>query len=205
MKKYHAKIVFWSRKAFIRLFVLSYKLPLRLYFRYPKWHDLSLIECEYAQHIVKHLNKKKSRTKVLEVGCGLGNILRNLDFEEKIGVDIDNKVLKAFRLLNYFSLRNTQITLVNSDVESLPVYEKCDAIILVNWIHEIDQVTLITYIDKLYYRYLNDGGELIFDTVAKKSYKHNHSIEAVINSLCIEKYSMIGLFRHGRAVYSIRK
>ena len=77
------------------MYVLSYKFPLRLYFKYPKWHDISLIECEYAQQIVKYLNKKQIRGKVLEVGCGMGNILRNLDFEIRIGVDIDNKVLKA--------------------------------------------------------------------------------------------------------------
>ncbi len=205
MKNSFFRLFLWLRKAFIRLCVLSYKLPLRLYFKYPKWHDLALIECEYAQYIVRHLNKKQTRGQVLEIGCGMGNILRNLDFETRIGVDIDNKVLKAFSFLNYFSSANKNIKLINVGVNDLPIYKNCDAIVIVNWIHELDQETLVSYLNKLFHQYLSHGGELIFDTVSKKSYRHNHSIEAVIKSLSIEKYTVIGQFRHDRKVYSLKK
>ena len=199
------KFMAWLKKASIRLYVLSYKLPLRIWFKYPKWHDLALIECEYAQCIVTHLNGRQIRGKVLEIGCGIGNILRNLDFEKRIGVDIDDRVLRAFSFLNYFSSVNKNIKLINSDLSNLPTYKNCDVIILVNWIPELDQDTLIGYINTLYPQYLSDGGELVFDTVSKKSYRYNHSIEAVIRSLPIEKYKVIGQFRRGRIVYSLKK
>ena len=205
MKNGSLILLAWLKKAFIRLCVLSYKLPLRLWFKYPKWHDLALIECEYAQYIVTHLNRRQIRGKVLEIGCGMGNILRNLDFETRIGVDIDDRVLKAFSFLNYFSSVNKNIKLINSGVSNLPTYKNCDAIILVNWIHELDEDTLIGYINTLYNQYLTDGGELVFDTVSKKSYSYNHSVEAVIRSLAIEKYTVIGHFRRGRIVYSLKK
>ena len=196
MKNGSLKFLAWLKKASIRLYVLSYKLPLRIWFKYPKWHDLALIECEYAQYIVRHLNKKQTRGQVLEIGCGMGNILRNLDFETRIGVDIDDKVLKAFGFLNYFSSANKNIKLVNLGIDDLPIYKNCDAIILVNWIHELDKQTLLSYLNKLFHQYLSHGGELIFDTVSKKSYRHNHSIEAVIKSLSIDKDTVIGRFRH---------
>ena len=107
--------------------------------------------------------------------------------------------------MNYFSSENKNIKLVNLGVNDLPTYKNCDAIILVNWIHELDQETLLGYINILFHQYLSDGGELVFDTVSKKSYRHNHSIEAVIKSLSIEKYTVIGQFRHDRKVYSLKK
>ena len=161
------KVFFWIIKAFKRILALSYKLPLRLWFQYPKWHDLTLMECSYARLIIAHLNRRVRREKVLEIGCGLGNILRNLKYNQKVGVDRDRNVINALSFFLKFSFLDNKTDLIHGDIKSVKNLDTSDAIILVNWIHEIDPITLKGYLSKLFDDYLNCGGEIIFDTVSQ--------------------------------------
>src|SRR5882672_11472339 len=78
---------------------------LYLYFRFSRWHIISLRERPYARAIIDYLNSRppEQRGKALEIGCGLGDIIRRVDFENRVGLDADNSVLRAARFLSSFS------------------------------------------------------------------------------------------------------
>ena len=55
-------------------------------FRFDKWHLNTFKERNYAQSIVKYLNDNTSRQKLnmVEIGCGLGDIIRNIKINYKV-------------------------------------------------------------------------------------------------------------------------
>jgi SAM-dependent methyltransferase len=163
------------------------------------------MECQYAKSIVTHLNKREKRKKVIEIGCGLGNILRHLRYNERIGIDRDINALKAFSFFERFSLFKNKAKLIQSDIVSIKKSEASDAIILVNWIHEIDPSTLKDHFAKLFVDFLKLDGEIIFDTVSQNTYMHNHDAKYLTEGLPDADCVLIGTFDRGRNIYSIKK
>ena len=163
------------------------------------------MECSYARLIIAHLNRRVRREKVLEIGCGLGNILRNLKYNQKVGVDRDRNVINALSFFLKFSFLDNKTDLIHGDIKSVKNLDTSDAIILVNWIHEIDPITLKGYLSKLFDDYLNCGGEIIFDTVSQNTYKYNHDEQFLCEGLKRAECTLLGKFERGRNIYSIRK
>src|SRR6185295_5234755 len=84
-----------------------FRLLLYFYFRFDKWHINTLYERKYANDIVRYLNARPAmkRNSIAEIGCGLGDLLRNLKFLNRTGYDIDLNALRAARFLSRISLK----------------------------------------------------------------------------------------------------
>ena len=156
---------------------------IRKYYNYNSWHDSFFSDRPYAQKIVAHLNKRQKRDALLEVGCGTGDMLRRLTFKKKYGFDYEMQALKGLRFLSLFYNAGGKIKLMKFNFNKDKIYKSYDAIILVNWIHEIDPEILKQQIEKIFYRNLNSGGEIIIDTLRNQNYKHNHSIDSLTKNL----------------------
>ena len=83
----------------------AFKILLRRFFGFDRWHLVTFYERPYAIDIVKYANERSSRSSALEIGSGLGDILRRLDYASKVALDREKEVLSALvfitRLQNF--------------------------------------------------------------------------------------------------------
>ena len=201
MKSYLKKLV---RKAFA-LLKRFFRFLLYLYFGFDKWHLSTLYEKKYAKDITRYLNSKSkaSNNTVVEIGCGLGDIIRNINSIHKIGYDIDVDVLKAACFLSGITFKKK----VNFKWFKFPesnLDEKADAIILVNWIHHIAPSVLKPKIEDYFHNNLLLDGEIIIDTVQDREYKFNHDISYLAKDIKAT-INKLGDYDRQRTIWIIKK
>ncbi len=153
-------------------------------FHFDEWHTIPLSAKKYAKDIIRYLNnlQEDDREAIVEVGCGLGDLVRYLKFKERTGLDMDINVLRAVKFLSKISFNGK----VNFQIFTFPESElngKYDAIVLVNWIHNIPPETLKAKIDTYFTNSLTKNGRIIIDTVKDKEYKYNHDINFLTRGL----------------------
>jgi hypothetical protein len=154
--------------------------------------------------IISYLNNlpQEIRNSVLEIGCGLGDILRNLNFKKKTGYDREIQVLNAARFLNKFD-RN-KIEFAEFIFPTTTLKHKYHVIIMVNWIHNIEPVVLKNKIKSYFLENLIQNGCMIVDTVQAKNYQFNHDINFLTAGLPV-KIVKIGSYENEREIFAIFK
>jgi SAM-dependent methyltransferase len=175
---------------------------LHLLFRFDRWHISSLRERPYARDIIDYLNglTHEQRTSALEIGCGLGDIIRHIDFEDRFGLDTDNNVLRAARFLSRFNC--VKISFMKFEFPDRNLFGRYDAIIMVNWIHNIRPDVLKQKIEDYGLNNLSKTGRIIIDTVQDRQYKYNHDVAALTADLECHVIKL-GLYKRGREVHVI--
>ncbi|MBD5549022.1 MAG: methyltransferase domain-containing protein [Lachnospiraceae bacterium] len=151
-----------------------------LYFKYLQhkymfqhWHTTPINFRPYAIGIVNYLNKQRKK-KVVEIGCGLGEIVGNITNCERMGVDVDTNVIKVAKKL----YRKTNFEV--GTFENIR-NQKIDYLITVNFIHRIPSELL-----KEKYSYLcrnNDIRHIVLDIVDSPEYQFNHDIDYLSKEL----------------------
>ena len=68
-------------------------------YHFDTWHLSPYEWKEYAQVCVRYLNSHDCKT-VVDIGCGLGEILQHIKADRKIGLDLQEEVIQAARELN---------------------------------------------------------------------------------------------------------
>lgn len=196
------KGVFW--KVYFKVIAIPRYL-LQLYFKFYPFNLIPTQSKTYCLDIIAHLNKRTKRENVAEIGCGLGDILRNLNFNHKFGFDKQIEVLNALSFLNRFYRKKNQITLSPFIFGKDSLAGKYDAIILVNWIHKISSISLIKTLHVIFDKHLNQGGEIIIDSVHgdKKIYPYEHNFEQIMKELNCDK-KILGYYTMGRNFEIIR-
>jgi SAM-dependent methyltransferase len=176
---------------------------LRVFYHFDKWHISSLDQREYAQDIISYCNHKKRKDLFVEIGCGLGDILRNVKFQSRLGLDNDPRVLKAALFLSRLSNQKS----IQFDVFHFPgstLTGSFDVITLVNWIHHIEPATLKNKLSEYFQEHLAPEGEILIDTVQDKAYKYNHDINFLIKDLDCSLHSL-GRYPREREIWAIKK
>lgn len=177
--------------------------PLAWIFRLDDWHTLPLSLKRYAQGIIAFLNKAGNRESCLEIGCGLGDIIRRLNFRERIGLDSQNQVLRAARFLSLLSFqRGIRYKGFTFPVD--PIEGKFDALVLVNWIHNIEPEILKLKITQYYLDNLKVGGYMIIDTVRHDGYRYGHKISFLTSDIVCEIIH-VGIYENNREIWAIKK
>lgn len=122
-------------KVIVRKLHMIYNYFLYKVFDFGKWHIIPYEDKEYAQDIVKELNRYLKNVKgdgyIVEVGCGLGDIIKRIDCNKKIGYDISDNVLKAAKFIC-----KDMVYEVGSFDTVCQKHIKC--LIMVNFIHGIN-------------------------------------------------------------------
>ena len=150
---------------------------LRQAFGFDIWHVNRLSDRSYAQAVISFLNALPAtrRGSVVDIGCGLGDIIRRLRFRHRLGLDADRSVLRAARLLANARL----LTGLRFDEFLFPrdrLSGRFDAIIMVNWPHLFDSETLRCWTTDCLRDHLTPEGIFVIDTVADPAYRFHHSI-----------------------------
>lgn len=147
---------------------------LAYWFGFDRWHASAPFECRpYKQEVVDLANSVHPNC-VLEIGCGLGEIVSRVDSRLRFGMDADAKVLAAARYLYGASCK----FVVGSLGDTRNIAESAgacpDLVILVNWPHGIGWPELRPQILKLVD--LFDVSYLLVDGInaAVSGYKYHH-------------------------------
>jgi 2-polyprenyl-3-methyl-5-hydroxy-6-metoxy-1,4-benzoquinol methylase len=179
-----------------------WRRTLRLIYRFDKWHVSSLDQRKYAQDIITYCNKKAAKHSFVEIGCGLGDILRNVKYQTKKGLDADPKALKAASFLARLSGQNVQFEAFS--FPGSPLSGNYDVVIMVNWIHHIEPSVLKNKISSYFNANLCDNGVILIDTVHDKEYEYNHDINFLIKDLNCSLHRL-GEYPRKREVWAIKK
>ena len=123
-------------KVFICLFQKIYYLALSKIFKFDVWHASAPFSCRpYKSEVVDLVNSLKS-TSVIEVGCGLGDIISRINCSKCYGVDKDSNVINAARKINgnvrYF------VSDIGSVQRVIDCNETIELLIMVNWPHGVE-------------------------------------------------------------------
>ena len=165
-------------------------------------HVNRLADRPYACALVAHLNgwPDARRVRVVEIGCGLGDIIRRLRFRERIGVDADPAVLRAASLLalpqRAAGLRIRPFTFPSDELPG-----RFDAILMVNWPHECKAAIVRGAVATYVRDHLTPGGTVLVDTVQDRAYRYNHRIDDLTPDGCVAR--KIGDFARQREVWEI--
>ena len=109
----------------------AFLLVLARVYGFHSWHAQAPASARpYRETVASLVNALHPQT-VVEVGCGLGYVLRLVDAPFLHGYDLDEGAIRAGRFL-----RGRSITFVQGDLSSV-TQPHIDVLILVNWIHEI--------------------------------------------------------------------
>lgn len=108
---------------------------LRCVFRFDPWHAAAPYSCRAYKRAVVELANALQPARVVEVGCGLGDIISRIQAPERVGIDVDRRVIRAARFLHPAGVW------VQGTGESLPrlipAGRRIDCLIMVNWIHAL--------------------------------------------------------------------
>lgn len=170
---------------------------------FDRWHIGHAGEL-YAVDIVRYLNQwpEADRQAVVEIGCGLGDIIRHLHFRTALGLDRDPRVLAAARLLSVFQ-RGPRRDFEVFHFPEAPLSGEYNAIIMVNWIHEIEPSLLRQAIHRYLERHLRYGGCLVLDTVQDSAYTYNHEVGSLAPpGALVER---LGQYARNRDVWVVRR
>ena len=195
MRRVVYKIKIWTGKTF--------RLGLRFIFGFDRWHVFTLTERVYAQDIISFCNNRATRFCFAEIGCGLGDIIRNVHFVNRFGYDMDAKVLKAAAFINTITA-GRKIHFSSFTFPESILLEKYDVIVMVNWIHHIAPAILRKKIEDYVDESLNNEGCLILDTVQDKDYEFNHDIKFLSTS---GKFvvTRLGAYERQREIWVLQK
>ncbi len=181
------------------------RILLWLVFRFDRWHISPLSEHKYAQDIIRYLNSYTGNRQrsIVEIGCGLGDIIRNVKYENRLGLEREANVLRAGAFLSRIK-PNGKITFRIFDFPATELDGCFDTIVMVNWIHHIQQEVLKAKISQYINNHLIEGGEIIIDTVQSKNYEYNHSIDYLVGKLNC-RVRKLGDYENQREVFAILK
>ena len=154
--------LFWAMRISIDRFFLGILAKI---FKFHPWHaDAPTSARHYRLLVAKIVNELKPKT-VVEVGCGLGEILIRINAPEIYGYDADEGAIRAARFL-----RGKKVIFIHGDLKTVAL-QQIDVLILINWINKISPASLEEQLIPLIQR----TRYLLLDALdpAVPGYKHN--------------------------------
>lgn len=160
-------------------------------FKFHKWHMTPVELRPYGIEVIKWCNRLLRRGrdanggKVIEVGCGLGDILAKIHVkkEAKRGYDIDEKVIRAAKVIHPGI--QFQVEKFAPDIRG----ERIFIFIAVNFLYEIDSRTVEESFKKLIAD--NDIQYIITEMMypSTQNYPYSHDMNKILGSnyTCVKK------------------
>ncbi|MEO8464185.1 MAG: class I SAM-dependent methyltransferase [Gammaproteobacteria bacterium] len=141
-------------------------------FQVDPWHAHAPYSCRPYKKVVVDLVNTLKPERVVEVGCGLGDILSRIEARDRFGLDADADVIRAARFLHPGKVRWLHGK-IEDVVQVLPPAADMDCLILVNWIHNLSSAELAALLLPV----LPRTKHLVLDAIdanAPASYRYKH-------------------------------
>ncbi len=132
-------------------------------YHFDTWHLVPYEWREYAQACVKYINSRGGGT-IVDIGCGLGGMLRHVQADRKVGLDLHEEVIMAAR-----ELGDSGIEFRTGSFDDL-VGETVDYLITLNFMHGGTEPTWVRPYHMAAER--NDIRHFIVDTVPENGESH---------------------------------
>lgn len=152
---------------------------IRQFFGFNAWHCSGTFSCRaYKQRVVDLANQLAPR-RVVDIGCGLGEVLVRINAKDRIGFDVDSRVVRAAQWLHGSKAAFFTASLEENEKIANSTGEAADVLIMVNWIHELPPQDLIRMLNALLARIkirflIVDG---IFPDIP--GYRYHHGIDVL--------------------------
>lgn len=159
---------------FVGLFKRTKYIKLQKKYGFDEWHITPYELRPYAYCLVGFLNSLQRINNVVEVGCGLGDIIRNINAPCKYGYDISMSVINCAKQIDS-NHRGGKTTFICGGFEDVKEFDKpIDVLITVNFIHNIPIKDLEFYYKRIFK--INNVKGIVFDSVEADGYKYNHEL-----------------------------
>ena len=149
-------------------------------YKFDSWHIVSNFYLRPYKKITCQIINQKEFTNVIEFGCGLGDILSRVNCINRIGIDIDENVIKACKIINNKKIKFIKGTFFDNKFPSFFKFdrEKNNLMICINWPHGYNWQSLETQIKKI--SCTNNINYMIIDLITNdpdNTYSNKHKIE----------------------------
>lgn len=158
---------------------VAINFALQKIYRFDPWHiGGNYYSRPYKAEVIALAEQDHPQT-VVEIGAGLCDIIGRVKAHQRVGLDVDNKVLRAARHIvsrdvklataNFLDVGSVITALRSHDVKAI------DCLILVNWIHMIGIDEIETVLRKVSQEI--PIRRVLFDTIkaGTSGYRHHHS------------------------------
>ena len=150
---------------------------LRAFYRFDPWHASYPYSCApYHARAVELASAQKPEI-VVEIGCGLGEVLTRVRASHRYGLDQSPQVLRAARLLHGARARFETGSLQDADRIAEVVRQPIDLLIMTNWPHEFAMREIRGSLAEIRRRV--PVKSLLIDTIhpGLQGYRHWHTVD----------------------------
>ncbi len=162
---------------------MSARIILQRILKFNKWHLIDIDERPYAISVVNIVNNRIeqgiiSDGWIVEVGCGLGDIITSINWKKRIGCDLDRKVIHAAKILHPFG--------VHFKTGSFDILKKkkIEVLLALNFLHSIDESTCKKYLREVIKN--NSVNRVVVDEVPSPPYDYDHDYRGIFQKLGYE-------------------
>ena len=187
----------YSLQEYFLMFLYRFKrIPryiLAKFFKLKPFHTLHPGEKPYCSSIIRYVNQRSSRKDFLDIGSGLGDIARNVDYERVHCLEYKQEVIDAAVFLHrWFSFNKISFRVTKFNFHEDEVEGRYDVIVLCNWTHNIPSDVFRSKIEGLYFNNLHQNGEIIYDLISKVTdhYPFSHKVDYINENLNAEPYEI---------------
>ena len=163
---------------------INYSL-LRLVFHFERWHAKSPYSChQYKKKCVEVVKEVVSPLSVIEIGCGLGEILCRIPAPSRIGIDVDHRVINA---ANYIARNQSNIQFYTgtfAQVEEVAT-GKLDLLIMINFVHLIEPDELKLILERLFFK-VDIRWLLVDEIIEKDNHRIKHRFSKILPEIFVE-------------------
>lgn len=140
-------------------------------FKFDSWHVMGNMNCRTYKREALILTELISPASVVELGCGLGDLVSNVKAVKKIGIDISSAAINAARYIN-----GGKCEFIVGSFDQVEKYS-ADLLIMVNWIHDVSPEIL----NEKFQSFANKYRYLLVDviTVNRSEYKYKHDFDKI--------------------------
>lgn len=146
---------------------------------FDKWHLGSLEGRLYALPMINRINEmirsgELPSGMIIEVGCGLGDIISSVQWKDKLGYDIDRKAIRAARILH--PLTRFRVGTFDAIRD-----EKISVLMALNFLHRVNDEDCFRYFSELIS--FNKVEVIVVDAVQSPPYQYVHDYERLFGGL----------------------
>ena len=140
-------------------------------YRFDTWHISPYELRKYVQVVAEYVSDKQADV-VIDIGCGLGELLRHTKAKRRIGLDLSREVIEAAAVLG------GDISYITGSFEHVEVFEPIDYLITLNFMHGGTNEAWVPHYTDVIRR--NDIRHLIVDTVPDNGASHRLEFEKIL-------------------------